>query len=107
LPVEKTTPIKTTTTITLVLPVCYFLVLFEVTPMTNIATDALPAYNTSGSTTDNTASIIQTITATSTNTSTSKLKEDSDDNQNNHYHHTTTASAKAYCINRRIAMNTI
>jgi hypothetical protein len=95
MPVEKTTPIKTTTTITLVLPVCYFLVLFEVTPMTNIATDALPVYNTSGSTTDNTASIIQTITVTSTNTITSKPKEDSDDNQNNHYHHTTTASANA------------
>jgi hypothetical protein len=32
-----------------------FLVLFEVTPMTNITTDALPVYNTIGSSIDNTA----------------------------------------------------
>ena len=96
--VEKTAPIKTITTITLVLSVCYFLVLSEVTPITNITTDALPVYNNSGNTSDNTASIIQTITATSTSASILKSKEDSDDNQNNHYHHTTAATANAVSL---------
>lgn len=96
--VEKTIPIKTITTITLVLSVCYFLVLFEVIPMTNITTDALPVYNTSGNTIDNTASIIETITATSTSASILKSKEDSDDNQNNHYHRTTTVTANAVSL---------